>query len=134
MALTHHIFNAFGGGVVLWEDNEGTRVEDCKGNENCKYFQIIFFNLPQDACIELAIQDWRSSAMGLHQIGVYNFAAIDLAGEYVSCINRPTGTIEDDHIIACPNGTTAPIPVPLDIAVNACNCPDNDCTIMWEFK
>jgi len=138
MSLTHHIFNAFGGGVVVWNDNEGKSVEGCKGNsaclENLKYFQINFFRLPQEACIELATQDWGGSAMGLQNMQVYNNEVLDLPGEYAACIKRPTGTIGDDYIEACPNGTTVPIPVPLDIAVDACNCPNDDCTIMWWFK
>jgi len=134
MGLTHHIFNAFGGGVVLWNDGEGQSVEDCDGDDICKYFQINFFRLPPEACIELATQDWRGSAMGLIALEVFNLETTDLPGENGVCIINPTGTIEDDHIVACPNGTTVPIPVPLDIAVDACNCPDNDCTILWVFK
>jgi len=138
MGLTHHIFNAFGGGVVLWNDIQGASVEACNGNGGCleqfKYFQIIFFRLPSEACIELATQDWRSSAMGLHQIEVSNLESIDFAGCYDTCINYPTGIIGDYFIDACPNGTTVPIPVPLDIALDACNCPNNDCVIAWWFK
>ena len=136
--LTHHIFNAFGGGVMLWNDYVGASVEDCGGKSVCleslKYFQINFFRLPPEACIDLATQDWRSSAMGLTALEVYNSETTDIPTEYFSCINRPTGTIDDNYIEACPNGTTVPIPVPLDIAVDACNCPNDDCTIMWLFK
>jgi len=134
MGLTHHIFNAFGGGVVLWNDGEGQSVEDCDGNESCKYFQINFFRLSSEACIELATQDWRSSAMGLTQMYIMNYESVDWPGEYDICISHPTGRIYDGHVEACPNGTTAPIPLPLDIAVDACNCPNNNCTIIWWFK
>jgi len=138
MSLTHHIFNAFGGGVVVWNDNEGESAESCGNDALClesiKYFQINFFRLPQEACIELATQDWRSSAMGLVLLEVRNEESVDLGGEYFYCINDQAGAIDDYRIIACPNGTTVPIPVPLDIAVDACNCPNNDCAIMWLFK
>ena len=135
--FTHHIFNAFGGGVVVWNDVRGD-IENCSGDSSCleslKYFQIIFFRLPQEACIELATQDWRSSAMGLHQMYVVNNELIDLPGEQNICTDYPTGTIDDGFIEACPNGTAVPIPVPLDLVVDACNCPNNDCTIIWWFK
>ena len=135
---SHHIFNAFGGGVTVWNDQQGRSVESCAGDsgllESLKYFQIIFFRLPPEACIELATQDWRSSAMGLTALEVFNSERIDIGGEYGTCIDNSTGIIVDDYITACPNGTIVPIPVPLDIAVNACNCPNNDCTIMWLFK
>jgi len=134
MEATHHIFNHFGGGVAVNNDGNGAPVGNCYDDENCKYFQINFFRLPQEACIELATQDWRSSAMGLIALEVYNFEATDLPSEHLACIDRPTGTIYDDYIEACPNGTTVPIPVPLDIAVDACNCPNNDCEIVWVFK
>jgi len=133
---THFLFNAFGGGVVLWNDAAGASVEDCDGDSNClesiKYFQINFFRLPSEACIELATQDWRSSAMGLMGMAVYNSETVDAQGLSVNgCGN---GHISEVATTACPNGATVPIPVPLDIAVNACNCPNNDCTIVWWFK
>ena len=65
---------------------------------------------------------------------VSNYEVLDLPDEYAACIKRPTGTITDEYIEACHNGATVPIPVPLDIAVDACNCPNDDCTIMWLFK
>ena len=72
--------------------------------------------------------------MGLQNMQVFNSEATDLPDEHDACINYPTGIVEDVYIEACPNGTTVPIPVPLDIAVDACNCPNDDCTIMWLFK
>jgi len=138
LGSTHHIFNPFGGGVVLWNDNKGTTVENCGNAALCseaiKYFQIIYFRLPQEACVELATQDWGGSAMGLQNMQVFNYEVLDLPDEHAACIDDPTGTIEDGYIEACPNGTTVPIPVPLDIAVDACNCPNDNCTIMWLFK
>ncbi len=138
LSRTHHIFNPFGGAVVVWNDNEGATVEDCEGRDLCvepiKYFQIIYLHLPQEACVELATQDWGGSAMGLQVMKVYDSETIDLPVEHAACINDPTGTMWDDGAVACPNGTTVPIPVPLDIAVDACNCPNDDCSIMWLFK
>jgi len=118
MGLTHHIFNAFGGGVVLWNDYEGGSVEDCKTEGSlCNYFDIVFFRLPPEACIELATQDWRSSAMGLTSMYVLNYEFLDVSGYAMDCLTSSTGGKFDDGIHACPNGTTVPIPVPLDIAV-----------------
>ena len=139
LGATHPIFNPFGGGVVLWNDKYGKTAEDCGGNdalclESIKYFQIIYFRLPQEACVELATQDWGGSAMGLQVMEVYSSETTDLPEEHAACIDDPTGTITDEYIEACPNGTTVPIPVPLDIAVDACNCPNDNCTIMWLFK
>ena len=129
--LTHHIFNAFGGGVVLWNDTTG---ENCDGDESCKYFQIIFFRLPSEACIELATQDWHSSAMWITTVQVRKYEYIDTVDSARDCMFSSAGNIDDDFAMACPNGTTVPIPVPLNIAVNVCNCPNNDCSIMWTFK
>ena len=138
LRATHPIFNPFGGGVVLMNDKYGKTAEDCGGNDVClesiKYFQIIYFRLPQEACVELTTQDWGGSAMGLQNMQVFNHEATDIPDEHAACIDDPTGTITDEYIEACPNGTTVPIPVPLDIAVDACNCPNDDCTIMWLFK
>ncbi len=136
--VIHHIFNPFGGGVAVWNDNEGSTVEDCGNDAQCletiKYFKIIYLRLPQEACVELATQDWGGSAMGLQNMQVFNHEATDIPDEHAACIDDPTGTITDEYIEACPNGTTVPIPVPLDIAVDACNCPNDNCTIMWLFK
>jgi len=135
LGLTHHIFNAFGGGVVVWNDEEGASVEDCgSGDGLCNYFDIVFFRLPPEACIELATQDWRSSAMGITTVQVRKFEYLDSVDSARDCINVSAGITTEDGAIACPNGTTVPIPMPLDIAVDACDCPNNDCSIMWTFK
>ena len=137
-SATHHIFNAFGGGVVVWNEYEGDTVDGCSGASYClesiKYFQIIFFRLPSEACIELATQDWRSSAMGLINMYVSSQESLDWGGLYDYCDEHPTGTKGDNEIFACPNGTTVPLPVPLDTAVDVCDCPNNDCMIIWLFK
>ncbi|MBQ8671026.1 MAG: hypothetical protein IJ525_00720 [Alphaproteobacteria bacterium] len=133
----HHIFNTFGGGVVIWNNLYGIDSDECDDSDclnTLRYFQIIYFGLPQEACIELATQDWSSSAMGLTAMKVINHEDIDLPVEAKICLTYPNGLKENNSIFACPNGTTVPVPVPLDIAVDACDCPNNDCTIMWGFK
>ena len=59
---------------------------------------------------------------------------LDFPDEHSVCTSDPAGKIYDSYVYACPNGTTVPIPMPLDVAVNACNCPNDDCSIMWSFK
>ncbi|MBQ8671125.1 MAG: hypothetical protein IJ525_01245 [Alphaproteobacteria bacterium] len=132
LSHTHHIFNSFGGGVALWDDYQGTA--NVPGTPHTKYFQIIYFRLPQEVCIELVTQNWSNSAMGLKVLIINSKEELDEFGNVKDSCSDNNGLINGTKTIACPNGKTVPIPVPLDIAVDACNCPNNDCTIIWGFK
>jgi len=123
---TAWILNKFGGGVYI--------VDDTWGDGNYKGFTINYFNLPEDACIELATQDW-TGLPGLKTLSVINYTYADTIGETTSCRNGK-GEFESSHVFirACPGGSVVPIPIPLSLAIQTCNCPNKTCDILFGFQ
>ena len=131
LGATHHIFNAFGGGVYIANDRYAYQAGD-----NRKYFYIIYWGLPQEACIELITRDWMGSGIGLESILTNNTNDIWNYWEGAkACVEDPDGVAYDNELfIFCPKGKDYPLPVPLDLATDACNCSSNACSIAFNFK
>ena len=108
--------NAFGGSVDI-----GTRGKNVDGDN--KAFFIHFNGLPEEACIELMTQDWGSdTGSGLIAVGTFNVSFY-----YVGCSG------DADKGIACPGGAEVSVPMPVDVAVDTCNCSETGCTFELKY-
>ncbi len=77
--------------------------------------------VPEEACIELATQDWGSrDTTGLIGVIVREY---DLSGPKP---DLSTGTIGNNYAVAVPGGSKVSVPMPVDIAVNACSLSSGD--------
>ena len=122
----HHLFNAFGGYVALWHDKY---TDDLSDRDEIKYFQIVYTKLPQEACIDLATQNWFNTNPELRVMHISKNEDLDWPG----LTANPIGKITQSYISACYNCSVS-FPIALDLAADACNCPNDDCTIVWGFK
>ena len=78
-----------------------------------KAFIILVNKLPKDVCINLASNDWGGgSASGLVAMGINS----SLREVYQPC----DGSKANGSAVACPNGSTVSVPMPLDVASKAC--------------
>ena len=114
--------NPFGGNVLLGNQSKKAGANDHKA------FDILYDGLPEEACMELATYDWGSgSSSGFLAIGI---PWISIDGTFSGC----TGLKSASQVIACPNGSTVSVPMPVDIAATICNCSSSDsCSIGWKF-
>lgn len=78
-AATMEYTNAFGGKVTL------ATAARFKGTTDKKAFTVKYASIPQEACIDLAIQDWGSvSAAGLIAVGINSATSSAFSGECTS--------------------------------------------------
>lgn len=119
-----NIINLFRGGIWIYIDEEE--------NINRKNFILSYGGLPRNVCIVLATQDWNIP--GVHSMGI-NGNDADLAGYSTDCEEfNKEGLIENETVTACPSGKVVPIPIPLNVARQACsNCEAKGCSIYWSF-
>ena len=114
-----NIENPFGGTVAL---KYGAR----KTDGDYKAFNIYMGSLPEEACMALATYDWGSgSSSGLIAIGIRDGSAGSF-GYLSGC----TGSSSDGKAIACAGGSTVSIPIPVNIAANACQTGDNNYIVL----
>jgi len=108
----------FGGEVTI------NYAYDRKGNYT-KAFGIQLRDLPEEACMALATYDWGSgSSSGLLAIGVNNGSPIMLHDSY------STGSIGTNAAVAVPNGTNVSVPMPVNVAANACQEGDSNLVVI----
>jgi len=81
-------------------------------------------NMPNEACIDIATQDWNSIASGIIGIEVNRSTLEDNTG----CIEYE----DDDEITACAGGANVPLPITVEQAVNVCK--NNNSTVLFKFK
>ena len=110
------IENPFGGDVDIATTGK-------KGSDD-KAFSIRFKSVPEEACMALATYDWGSgSSSGLLAVSVNYGTAGGFNGAYsVGC----TGRSADGNAVACPNGSSVSVPMPVNIAATACQAGDNN--------
>ena len=86
----------------------------------------------EEACIELATQDWGdNTTTGLILIGVTSNAGAQAGLGYSVNCSGESGT---NYAIACPGGSKVSVPMPVDIAVDACSNADRSrATFVWKF-
>ncbi len=91
-------------------------------------FYIMYTDIPQEACVELATLDWGNTAgSGLIAVSAGN---TDMPNN--ESLQGCNGKVDTNVTIACPNGSTVSIPMPVDKAVNACS-GDDDNEIVIKF-
>ena len=106
--------NIFHGSVTL-------KVSDKKTSNDNKAFVITYTNIPQEACVDLATQDWGAgTSSGMVAISI-NDSSID------STYTSSSGSAK----IAVP-GSSNPVPMKVSSAVSACSNAQNN-TIYWKF-
>ena len=109
--------NAFGGEV--WIQSSSKTNNDNGGD---KAFTISM-HVPEEACIELATQDWGSDT---------NSGLIAVGPGWVS--NVHIGCSGDTSSgIACPGGSEVSVPMPVDVAVDRCSCSSSMCHFALKF-
>ena len=110
---SYYMTNPFGGYVGLYVKGKNT-------SDDKKAFEIDFGGLPEEACIELATQDWGSDAssgliaVGISAYGSTSFLTMNTTG-YSSAIVAE----------AVSGGTSLSVPMPIDVAVEVCNGNQN---------
>jgi len=89
-------------------------------------FTLILDNLPEEACIELGIQDWASiSGGGVIAVGVQVESSGLAEDKMVGC----EGEYGSGEALGCVNGSTLSLPLPLDKVTAACSPCRNDSSI-----
>ena len=107
--------NSFGGSVFIITNSDDT-------------FEIYFDSLPKEACITLATNDWGNSS---------GLIAIQATSTEYWVLNEFSKGCEGDAAnslaLACPGGSVVSVPMPPQIAAQACNCTGNTCTVGWKY-
>jgi len=107
--------NVFGG---YFHITYGKKKTDADG----KAFGVSLSSIPEEACMALATYDWGSgSSSGLISLSV-NDATVYGMTTTVGC----TGSSSAGKAIACPNGSTVTVPMPVNIAATACASGDSN--------
>ena len=115
--------NPFGGGVRIFASHKTTSRSDYKA------FVIGFYGLPDEACIELATQDWGDGTnSGLIAVGIQAGGTAYAAAKWDGCDGE---SYNGSYIAACSGGSTLGIPMPIDVAVEVCQGNNN--TVSWKF-
>lgn len=110
---------------------------------NCESFEIWVGDLTHEECVKLATYDWGNpDSTGLLAVEVaYGKIPRDITpGDIINSCHQEivrgcTGVPEDNNIsFACAGGSIVSVPMPLSVAINACNCPDNDCHVFLFYE
>ena len=139
MIVDGELRDPFGGDILL---SAGSYYSDSqweiKYHKNEKFVSLEYINIPREACMALGSLDWAKGSAAVIGVGISsdydnvhadpsecwldNYLTIDGEGWLVVCNNgvpgEESGQTEDDRI---------PLPIPLDIVAEHCNCKDNDC-------
>ncbi len=124
------INNEFGGNVILSDEPRNEMELSPKNTDGYAFtsFSLRFTNISSEACVELATLDWGNvSGGGLLAI------VIEKDGGYYTQLDGCNGEVSEKYTAACPNGNIISIPMPVDVAVDACDC-ENTCLFMIQYK
>ncbi len=92
------------------------------------FFAILTQIPSEEACIELATQDWGSrDTTGLNSVIIVSTAEPDEEEALGNC----SGGVGNGYAIACSGGSNISVPMPVDVAVDTCS---NDGGIFWVFQ
>ena len=137
--------NAFLGPVYIHAaDAAGLDANGADNGGDDKAFVVIFGGLSKEACVTLATNDWGSGySSGLLGIRVKGAATSGLDGNATDNTTNDDGRIDSpckntaktDDGYACPGSTTAPSPLKVSAAADACSCASgtNTCEILWKY-
>ena len=133
--------NPFGGDLWL---GAGLFTVSYPGHSGEKGVDFEYYNIPREACMALGSLDWSKGSASVIGVGVSpntndakanasecwlaNFLTLDYGDWLLVCNTGVPGEnseqTEDDRI---------PLPIPLDIVAEHCNCKDNDCYFSVSF-
>ncbi len=111
------LIHSFGGELII-----GTSVKDSQGIIDSA-FALQINGLDEEACITLATYDWRSMG-NLIAVGIVKDEAAMASEESIN-LDNCSGQNSDMLSFFCPNNTANPVPIPLDKAVQSCECIDD---------
>ena len=110
----------------------------------CENFELWLSRLTREECIKLATYNWGNiNSSGLIAIGVIKgelgfVIPSDFGSEFGDVVPGCSGgTIASSNYyqaLACSNGSSVSLPMPLNIAASACNCPENNCNIALIYE
>ena len=120
---SYSMTNPFGGHVTVKAATKNKSAYDNKA------FIVSFYDIPEEACIELATQDWGSdTSSGLIAIS----AAANGLSSYIEasvgindCQGGTTYLNYGGLAYACPGGSNVSIPMPVDRVIDVCSGSGN---------
>lgn len=113
--------NIFGGDILFFADGRFTENDG-------KAFILQFRNIPQEACIEIATQDWQAS-LGVIAMRIRGSSNGDTSN-FIR--NAYIGTCISDYQTGAGRICASDMPMSVDKAVLTCNSPENN-VISWKF-
>ena len=97
-------------------------------------FTIATYIPSEEACIELATQDWGSrDTTGLNSVTISGgtYAGPDIDNVLGNC----SGERGNGYAVACSGGANISVPMPVDVAVDACSANNQGVAIIfWIFQ
>ena len=133
--------NPFGGDLWL---GAGLFTVSYPGHSGEKGVDFEYYNIPREACMALGSLDWSKGSASVIGVGISpntNDAKANASECWV--VNGPSLDY-GDWLLVCNTGVPGenseqteadriPLPIPLDIVAEHCNCKDNDCYFSVSF-
>ena len=117
------IENAFGGSLrVVWSIKKNASTWDGKA------FVLALSDIPEEACMEILTYDWGSgSSSGLIAIGYLDNSQVQ-SGYFQKESTYVVGCHGSSSYpqYACPNGNQVSVPMPVNVAADACSSADSN--------
>ena len=93
---------------------------------------VIVTAVPEEACIELATQDWGSrDTTGLNSVAIANSIGDDNDVNEDDQLGNCSGKIGSYYAIACSGGSVVSTPMPVDVAVDIC---ESRTGVYWYYQ
>jgi type II secretory pathway pseudopilin PulG len=123
-STTQSLNNVFGGNVDITTSN----MYQATSNDT---FVITYSGISAEACVALATADWGNNLIALGASGSANAAKSAASRVFLGRPQPGSSTVGNAQ--AVPGGTTVSTPMPVTIAVNACNCGGTHCEVSWKL-
>ena len=92
-------------------------------------FIIEYYDLPKEACISIVTNDWGDNSGLVAIFATYGPDTGPIWNAHKGC----NGVFSNSSALACPGGSVVSVPMPPQIAAQACNCEGNTCTVGWKY-
>lgn len=100
-------------------------------------FYFIYEGLSKQACVDLAAANWKGNNTHLIGVGVFgNNTPLENVEEQAKSLHiNHLGEKGTDFALATAKSNTVPIPIPLSIAAEKCNCSQRgtSCSMFFKF-
>ena len=78
----------------------------------------VYLQVPEEACIELATQDWNN----INAAAVYiDGSPSEMFARGLTAVNGCSGSASDNFVQGCAGGATVGLPIPIDKVTNPCS-------------